>query len=194
MSTETTDQLLERTAAKPTTLDGLLKALTAIDEAMHDIDFDDQAALMEDGQIKVDNYKFLKDKLDAMLGDLKNKESEYSKARKSIERQIEKLMSNMAKTMIGNGFEQFTGKQCKAVVRYYESVSMRVETPEDRHMMEYPEFIKTTYSWKKKELTPLLKGKFPKEDKEMSELADKAHLIAEIESTPKVHFSILKDL
>ena len=184
----------ERTFVKPTTLDELLKALCLIDEAMLELDLEDQQVLMEDGKIKVDNYKYLKNKMDAMLVELKSKENEYRTARQSIEKQIDRLMSNMTKAMVDNGFEMFTGNQYKGSIRYYDSVAMQVAKPEDRHAIEFPELVRTTYSWNKKEITPLLKGKFPKEDKDRSELADKAKLIGKIESKPKVQFSVLKDL
>jgi len=182
----------ERTIVKPKTLNELLQALCLADEAMLEVNLDDDPDLLEQGKVKIDSYKYLMDRMETISDELKRKENEYKTARKTIDNQRERLESHLMFAMENNGFEKFVGHQYKVRMQYSEYVDLKLSEPAAHHSIHFHDLIKTTYEWKKTDIKRILKSAPESEtDKAM---AEKVREFASIAKRPGIRFSVLKDI
>lgn len=184
----------ERTIVKPKTLNELLRALCLIDEALLDVDLNAAPDLMEQGKVKIDNYKYLIDEIEMRQEHMKRKKDEYAKAEATLKNQARRLKEHLVYAMQTNGFEKFTGNEYKCWVQYSESVELKLSEPGPHHKIHFPSLIKTTYEWKKTDIKRILKTDIEKLESESDKaMAEKVREFASIARTPGVRFSVLKD-
>lgn len=165
------------------TLESLLSRLTAIDDELIDLDLDEQVELMEQGKVKVDNYKYIVDRMDAQADLYKKWAEEHSKAEKALRIKRKQLLNHLLFSLQKNGFQKFTGNKYQVTIRKARpAVELKVGASA-LLKIRHPELIKTAYSWDKTEI-----GKRLKEGDES--LAE----IAALKETHFAHFSIAKEL
>jgi len=135
----------------PTTLFELLAALSAADDAMGEFDFAQSIDLLENGRVKVDNYKFILDKLDAQEIILDKRAKEYSEARRVVAANRDRLERHLVHCLQQNGFDQFAGYQYKVKLsRGRPSVEIKgVSKPTPAMKIKYPDYSSTKYEWDK---------------------------------------------
>ena len=159
---------------KENSLDQLLSKLTAADEGMLDISLDDQLDLLESGRIKVDNYKYLVDKLEAQADLFKKWSKEFSDMEKSVRNNRKRLLDHMTYVMQRNGFEQFTGNRYQVRLQKSKpSVEVKAQASAV-YKIHFPEMIKTEHSWDKSKLFEALKSGDEKV-KNVAELKESVH-------------------
>lgn len=162
----------------------LLLSLQTADEAMETVDLDAQLDLLEAGKIKVDNYKYILDKLELQAEYLHLKEQEYAAAKTSVKKNIERLKKHLLFALQSNDFEKFTGHQY--VVRQAKSapsLELKASEPTLNHAIKYPNFVRTSYDWDKKALINALKAG-----------DSSAELIADIKHTVYIKFTVNKEV
>lgn len=131
---------------KPTLLQ-LLMALTESDAEL-EADFDMQAELLEGGRVKVDNYKYLADKLELHAQFLKKREEEYKASRQAVEKNRERLMKHLLYSMQTAGFDQFAGNEYRVkVTKAAPSIELKVSEPTVGLKIRYDKFVRVKYEW-----------------------------------------------
>lgn len=133
------------------TLNQLLIALSNADEELSEFDPNQQLDLMEAGKVKVDNYKYILDKLEAQEFYLSAREKEFTAARKAIQSHIRKLKDNLLFALQNNGFEKFTGHQF-IVSKRRAAPAVEIIAggdPTALHMMKFSDYIRIKYEWNK---------------------------------------------
>jgi hypothetical protein len=184
----------ERKIVKPKTLNEILRSLVLIDEAMLEVDLSEAPDLMENGKVKIDNYKFLIDEMEMRRDHMNQKKQEYAKAEKTLENQIRRLKEHLVYAMTANGFEKFTGNEYKCWVQYSESVELKLTEPGPHHKMHFPSLIKTTYAWKKDDIKRMLKADMASLAEKDRATAEELRQVASIVKNPSVRFSVMKDV
>ena len=129
----------------------LLDKLTDVDAQMGDLDLDLEEDLIECGAIKIDNYKYLIDKMETQVLFLKAREKEYAEARKHVENTIDRMFARVLNAMTDGvkKYQQLEGNQWK--VRLHKSkaaVETKVEASA-KLRVQFPDLIKAEYSWQK---------------------------------------------
>ncbi len=143
---------------KPKSLHSLLLALQAADEEMEEIDLSLQIDLMDGAKIKVDNYKYIIDKLETHEAFLKKREDEYAKARRAIQSQVKRIKEHLLFALQSNHFEKFTGfEYVVSQQKAPPSVSLKVSEPTISHAIHFAEFVRTSYDWDKIAIKAALK-------------------------------------
>ena len=187
-------ELPARTIVKPKTLNEILRSLVLIDEAMMEVDLSEAPDLMENGKVKIDNYKYLIDEMELRREHMTLKKQEYAKAEKTLDNQIRRLKEHLVYAMTANGFEKFTGNEYKCWVQYSESVELKLTEPGPHHKIHFPSLIKTTYAWKKDDIKRMLKADIASLDEKDRATAEELRQVARIAKNPSIRFSVMKDV
>lgn len=152
---------------KPT-LNSLLASLKAVDDEMIEVSLDEQLDLIENGRIKVDNYKYILDKLEVQAIFLEKRREEIQKSLQVINNNIKRIKEHLIYALRSNGFEKFTGHEYVVSVRKAApAVEVKAE-PTVAMKIKYPDYIKTKYEWDKTALKEAVKRG---DDPELAELA-----------------------
>lgn len=168
---------------KPTTLNELLALLTEADNAFLTLSLDEHADLIEAGRVKVDNYKYLIDKMKSQEELLDKWMEEYAAAKRTVFNNRRRLTEHLLYVLRSHGFDKFTGN--RFVVKIQKSkpaVQMTVE-PNDLLKLRYPDIIRTKYEWDKVKVYELLKSG----DEKLCELGT-------LKESIYPSFSIIKDV
>lgn len=147
---------------KPATLNALLMALTEADNALEEIDLDQQIDLLESGKVKVDSYKYVIDKLEQQERYLFEREKEYAAAKKQVQNAQKRIKEHLVFVLQNNGFEKFTGHEYTVSLRKARpSVIIKADANASLKM-KFRDLIETKYEWKKSAVYDLLsKGENP---------------------------------
>lgn len=168
---------------KPKSLYQLLLALQASDDACENLDLSAQIDLVDGARIKVDNYKYILDKLEAHECYLALREKEYASAKKTIQSNIKRLREQLIFSLQANGFDRFTGNQYIVVQQKAKaSVSLKMGEPDVFKALTYGDFVRTAYVWDK---TAIAKG--------LAENHPQVREIAELKQTVFPKFLINKE-
>lgn len=147
----------QETVPRPT-LRQLLAQLQALDDDMIQLSLEDQTELIEAGRVKVDNYKYIIDKLDAQAAYLKAREDEYAQARRVVENNLRRIRDNLVRSMQTFGFDQFAG-QTFTVRLAKAPPSVEVSGDCDAAMkIRWPDYVRVKYEWDKTALRDALKS------------------------------------
>lgn len=168
---------------KPTTLSQLLHALTEADNAFVTLSLEEHIDLMEAGRVKVDNYKYLLDKMKSQEEILDKWVDEYTAAKRIVANNRRRLQEHLVYVMKSSGFEMFTGHRFRVKIQKSKpAVQMAIE-PNDLLKLKFPEIIRTKYEWDKVKVYELLKSG----DEKISELGT-------LKESLYPSFSIVKDV
>jgi hypothetical protein len=168
---------------KPDSLYQLLLALQAVDDLTENIDLSAQVDLMDGAKVKVDNYKYLLDKLEAQEFYLSAREKEYSTAKKTIQTNIKRIREHLIFAMNATGFEKFTGNEYAVTLQKGKgSVHLKMGEPDVMKAIHYSNFVRTEYSWDKTAI-----------QKALADGNAMAKEIAEIKINTFPKFSVLKE-
>lgn len=176
--------IADEAGESPNTFHQLLMALQSADDAIESVDLDKQIDLLEGAKIKVDNYKYLIDKLELQSEYLLAREQEFAAAKTSVKKNVARLKEHLIFALQANQFEKFTGheyvvRQAKAA----PSLDIKASEPTLSHAIKYPDYVRTSYNWDKKSLLEALKlGEDPG-----------AQLIAGLKQTVYIKFSVNKE-
>lgn len=148
---------VETPKEKPNSLDSLLGLLNAADDGLLEIELDEHLALIEQGKIKVDSYKYLIDKLESQADMMKKYKDDYAAQEKSLRNKRKRLLDHLLFSMHKNGFDKFPGNQFEVGIRKARpSVEMKLEASAIMKA-KYPDLVRTEYSWDKNKITEKLK-------------------------------------
>lgn len=153
---------------KKPSLNELLMRLTEADDALHEFDFDTELDLLEQGKVKVDNYKYILDKLAVHSLFLQQRIEEYTKARRVVDNSIRRIEKHLVFALQNNGFSQFPGVEWQVrLQRSAPAVELKISEPSAAMKIKFPDYIRTTYAWDKTAIRDALKSG----DEAASELA-----------------------
>ena len=128
-------------------LDELLSRLTAADEGALDLDLDQQKELVEHGQVKVDNYKYIDDKMKSHVELLDKWAKEFADAKKVVENRRQNLRKHLVRVMQSNKFEKYTGKRyVLAIQRARSAVDVKAK-PDAMTKLSFPNYVRVEYKW-----------------------------------------------
>lgn len=165
-------------------LNQLLMKLTEADDELAEFDFTKEQDLIEQGRVKIDNYKFILDKLDALEAVYEKWIREYTVAKKSVAANRDRLAKHLVWTMQQNGFDKFAGHRYQvSVQRASPAVELKISEPNLQHKIMYPDYIRVKYEWDKAAIRDALKAG--------SEDAEK---IAQLKDSFYAKFSVRKEL
>lgn len=140
----------EPTEEKSLTLNQLLMKLTEADDDLAEFDFTAEADLIEAGRVKVDNYKYVLDKLEALEAVYDKWLKEYQAAKRTVAANRERLAKHLVAVLQQNGFDRFPGNQFQvAVQRATPAVELKVSEPNPQLKIKYPDYIRVKYEWDK---------------------------------------------
>ncbi len=161
---------MHETDNKPESLYQLLLALQSADNSCENLDLSAQIDLMDGAKIKVDNYKYILDKLESHEFYLSQREKEYTAAKKTIQANIKRLREQLLFALQANGFERFTGNQYVVTQQKAKaSVSLKLGEPDVFKALTYGDFVRTEYVWDKAAISKALAEDNP-QAREIAEL------------------------
>lgn len=152
----------------------LLETLTLCDAGLVNLTLEENEELLKRTAIKVDNYKYLLEKLEAESERLKKRIDEFKFSRSAVDNKIESVKKLLLKHMEAQGFTKLPGEDFKVSVTESEFVEVKTDATYEL-FTEFPAFIKPSYAWDKPMLKEALKKKeFPKIE-EVAELKKAKH-------------------
>lgn len=138
-------------------LNQLLLKMTEVDDGMLELSLDDQIELIDAGKIKVDNYKYFIDKVDAQAELFKKWEREFREKKQVMENLSKRIKDHMIWSMNNNGFKKFTGERYVVTIRRAKSSVVVTSKPTPEMMLDFSDLIRTKYEWEKDKIATALK-------------------------------------
>jgi hypothetical protein len=123
---------------------------------------EDHIELAEQFAQKPDDYKFFTDKVEAEISHFDKVSKEFSKAKSTLQNTLDSIYDRTVFLMKQSGWDCLFGNLYK--LKYVCTKANKLvikpgfEEPTAQTMLEHPEFVKRSYSWKSKEIKDALKS------------------------------------
>lgn len=164
----------------------ILRAIDQFDNSVDELDPQKLKDYISKLNLKVDNYKDVLDSCDARIEVLKKRIEELSLAKKQLENKKKAIRDCLVYAMETEGFKKLPGDyyQATLVVKDLVTIKDKIEPPDAKQYMKFPNFIKRSYSWSSADLIREIKAN---PEFELAGMGEKV-------KSKSIKFSIRKDL